>query len=87
MPFSPPVNSLGNSPSRRDPPAGYLHAMAAPHLLAFLTASSALWIFGALVATGLLAASMNRRQTGLVEVLREWTRRNTPDEDENEPTQ
>lgn len=60
--------------------------MAAPHLLAFLTSALALWIFGALVATGLLAASINRRQTGLIEVLREWTRRNTPDEDENELT-
>lgn len=55
------------------------------HLLAFLTAATALWMLGALVAAGLLAASMNRRQTGLIEVLREWTKRNTPDEDEPNP--
>ncbi|TWT71990.1 hypothetical protein Pan14r_43070 [Crateriforma conspicua] len=61
---------------------GILASMFAQESSSAFNTSIVLWAVGVAIAVGLLAASANRRQTSLVEILRDFVKRNLHDDDQ-----
>jgi len=73
-----PGGKAGNGPTVGRPAAGMFVGMFSQANESFLNGATLMWAAGTVIAVGLLAASMNRRRTSLVDALRGFVKRNQP---------